>query len=401
MQYDGWLETLLHARFPKHELVIRNLGFSGDEIATRLRSKNFGTPDEWLSGDGRADRRLPGEPLRGHQHQGRRHLRVLRLQRVVRRAGRAGRVQEGPRRLDHAHARAEVQRQVGAARSCCSRRSRTRTSAIPTCPTARENNQRLALYTQAMAEVAKAHSVHVRRPVRAERAAVRRRRKAPLTINGVHLNSEGNRRIAEVIDRALFGAPPATRSRTSTQAAAGRRRQELLLVQPLPRDRRLFDLRRPGVPDVRPRQSAQRQRGRSRRRPPRRTSCRPTTRCCSASSTILDVMTANRDRRIWAVARGSDRRRSTTRHAAVHRRADQRAGQGPGRHAHLPRRRGGDPEDDGRQGPEGQALRVGEGVPRAGQPGADGVRHARAGCGSRPGRTTRTGSRRRRWTTSC
>ena len=50
MQYDGWLETMLQARFPKHELVIRNLGFSGDEINTRPRSKNFGTPDEWLSG---------------------------------------------------------------------------------------------------------------------------------------------------------------------------------------------------------------------------------------------------------------------------------------------------------------------------------------------------------------
>ena len=52
MQYDGWLETMLYARFPKHDLVIRNLGFSGDEIGTRLRSKNFGTPDEWLSGQG-------------------------------------------------------------------------------------------------------------------------------------------------------------------------------------------------------------------------------------------------------------------------------------------------------------------------------------------------------------
>src|SRR5262245_19619069 len=50
LQYDGWLETLLHARFPKHELVVRNLGFSGDEIATRLRSRNFGSPDEWLQG---------------------------------------------------------------------------------------------------------------------------------------------------------------------------------------------------------------------------------------------------------------------------------------------------------------------------------------------------------------
>src|SRR4051812_24868915 len=37
MQHDGWLETLLHSRFPQHELVLRNLGYSGDELTTRLR----------------------------------------------------------------------------------------------------------------------------------------------------------------------------------------------------------------------------------------------------------------------------------------------------------------------------------------------------------------------------
>src|SRR5688572_12373273 len=52
MQHDGWLETLIHARFPEHELVFRNLGYSADEVRLdrRLRSLNFGTPDEWLSG---------------------------------------------------------------------------------------------------------------------------------------------------------------------------------------------------------------------------------------------------------------------------------------------------------------------------------------------------------------
>src|SRR5262245_40542142 len=50
MQHYGWFETLLHARFPKHQLVIRNLGFSGDELTLRLRSMDFGKPDEWLSG---------------------------------------------------------------------------------------------------------------------------------------------------------------------------------------------------------------------------------------------------------------------------------------------------------------------------------------------------------------
>src|SRR5688500_4331024 len=48
MQHFGWLETLLQLRFPQHELVIRNLGFPGDEIDgwknfnSRLRSRDFG-----------------------------------------------------------------------------------------------------------------------------------------------------------------------------------------------------------------------------------------------------------------------------------------------------------------------------------------------------------------------
>ena len=56
MQHYGWLETLIHTRFPEHELVFRNLGFSGDEIdgfknpSHRMRSMDFGTFDQWLTG---------------------------------------------------------------------------------------------------------------------------------------------------------------------------------------------------------------------------------------------------------------------------------------------------------------------------------------------------------------
>ena len=56
MQHFGWLETLIHARFPEHNLVFRNLGYSGDEIDGwqnpnhRMRSMSFGSHDEWLSG---------------------------------------------------------------------------------------------------------------------------------------------------------------------------------------------------------------------------------------------------------------------------------------------------------------------------------------------------------------
>jgi lysophospholipase L1-like esterase len=48
MQHDGYFETLIAAKFPNHNLVIRNLSAAGDEVATWHRSQNFGTRDDWL-----------------------------------------------------------------------------------------------------------------------------------------------------------------------------------------------------------------------------------------------------------------------------------------------------------------------------------------------------------------
>src|SRR3989442_8734406 len=57
MQHHGWLETLIYARFPNHDLLFRNLAVSGDEVAgfidkpgkgdkdLRNRSENFGSSD--------------------------------------------------------------------------------------------------------------------------------------------------------------------------------------------------------------------------------------------------------------------------------------------------------------------------------------------------------------------
>jgi azurin/lysophospholipase L1-like esterase len=49
MQHHNWLETLIYARFPDQDLVFRNVSAAGDEVVTRHRSENFGTPDEWLA----------------------------------------------------------------------------------------------------------------------------------------------------------------------------------------------------------------------------------------------------------------------------------------------------------------------------------------------------------------
>ena len=48
LQYFGYFETLLHHRFPNRQLVVRNLGFCGDEVRFRPRSLDFGTPDQHL-----------------------------------------------------------------------------------------------------------------------------------------------------------------------------------------------------------------------------------------------------------------------------------------------------------------------------------------------------------------
>ena len=46
--------------------------------------------------------------------------------------------------------------------------------------------------------------------------------KTPLTADGVHLNEEGNRRLAEIIDRELFGAPPTQPTRADYLSALQR-----------------------------------------------------------------------------------------------------------------------------------------------------------------------------------
>lgn len=50
MQYFGNWEALLHSRFPNLELVVRDLGFSADEVALRPRSKNFKDHGDTLEG---------------------------------------------------------------------------------------------------------------------------------------------------------------------------------------------------------------------------------------------------------------------------------------------------------------------------------------------------------------
>ena len=48
MQHDGWLETVLQSAHPKHYLVIRNLGYTGDTVWSRPRNGGYPKQEDHL-----------------------------------------------------------------------------------------------------------------------------------------------------------------------------------------------------------------------------------------------------------------------------------------------------------------------------------------------------------------
>jgi putative heme-binding domain-containing protein len=185
MQYFGHWETLLHQRFPRHELTVRHLGWSADEVNLRPRSQNFVAHGHTLA-DHRPD------------------LLVAMFGFNESFAGEAGL----PR------FRADLDRWLGEVTTTAFNGKRPPTVVLCS-PIAHENlknrflpdgartNADLERYTAAMCEVAARHGVRFvdlfTPSRRALEDAVR-----PWTINGVHLNAWGDRQVAELIDRALF-----------------------------------------------------------------------------------------------------------------------------------------------------------------------------------------------------
>jgi putative heme-binding domain-containing protein len=215
MQHDGWLETLLQARFPTHKFVFRNLGFSGDELTLRLRSQSFGTPDQWLAGNAPVP-----EPNRLTTRNG---VRDNRFETTNTRAdvvfaffgynesfaGEAG-LEKFRTDLKTFIANTLKQKYNGksAPRLVLFSPIAHEDLKDPNLPDGKENNTRLALYTKAMAEVAKAEGVtfvDLFGPTQELYA----KGGDKLTINGIHLIEKGNESIARIIDRALFGPWPA------------------------------------------------------------------------------------------------------------------------------------------------------------------------------------------------
>jgi putative heme-binding domain-containing protein len=221
MQHSSWLETLIHARYPQHDLVFRNLGYSGDEVNgyrdlySRMRSMDFGSQDQWLAGEApipQPNKLNPGAPVR----QNRFELTNTRADVVFAFygynesfSGAVG-LEKFKQDLDRfiKHTRAQRYNEKSPPRLVLFSPIAHENLGDPNLPDVVENNRQLKFYTAAMAEVAKVNGIPFVDLFTPTRARFSASSGPKLTINGIHLNQEGDRFVAGVGYQALFGEAP-------------------------------------------------------------------------------------------------------------------------------------------------------------------------------------------------
>ncbi|MCH7787321.1 MAG: SGNH/GDSL hydrolase family protein, partial [Chloroflexi bacterium] len=187
MQHDGWLEAYLQAELPDHELVIRNHGFTGDRIDDRPRSNGFPTAGDYLS--------LSGADV------------------IFAMFGYNESFDDDPDRFGEALT-AWVDSSLARNYSGNGPPGLVLFSPIahedlndPDFPDGKENNMRLAAYSEAIRAVAEEKNLAFV-DLFTESGRLYKKANEPLTINGVHLSAEGNKLIAEVITKKLLGHSP-------------------------------------------------------------------------------------------------------------------------------------------------------------------------------------------------
>ncbi|MEZ6061194.1 MAG: GDSL-type esterase/lipase family protein [Planctomycetaceae bacterium] len=274
MQHHNFWEALLHQTFPDSELVVRNLCFPGDEPFERIRSMNFGEPDDHLR-HSRADvvmyffgfnESFAGDAgLKSFQEQ------MTKLVTETQEKNYGGK----------ANARVILVSPIA-----------FENTGDPNLPDGHEQNTNLEAYTavlKAVAEQTGAHFADVFHPTKALFEDSEHR----LTLNGSHLNEAGYRAFAPILMGQLF---PDSFDSTVANHDDGTEFHAKLLAEL--RDKNfhwwhryravngysIYGARGEAGSDgtYRNREVMERERA------------------------ILDQMTANRDQRVWAVAQGKD-----------------------------------------------------------------------------------------------
>jgi len=211
MQHHGSLETLLHAKFPQLNLVVRNLAAAGDEVVDRARSKDFGTPDEWLTRVG------AGVVFSffgfNESFQGEAGLPKFKadLERFL------------------SETSAQNYSGMGPPRIVLFSPIATEKLADPNFAVPESTDRNLALYAAAMAEIARDRAgvtfIDLFTPSQALYAEAAKTGRS-LTYNGVHLNEVGDAAIAPVIFKALTGEAAPQGDFTKLKAAVNEKNEK-------------------------------------------------------------------------------------------------------------------------------------------------------------------------------
>ncbi len=188
-QHSGWLETYLYTKYPDCNLVFRDLAVPADEVALRLRPAGFGTPDDWLT-------KVQADVVfaffgYNESFQGKDGLDKFKsdLDSFLKTTAAKNYSSNG-------HPRIVLFSPIANERTV-----------DPNFPDPTKNNANIRLYAEAMAEVARKDGVPFvdlfgpSEQMFAEAA----KSKHSLTINGAYLSDEGDKELASAITRAFAG----------------------------------------------------------------------------------------------------------------------------------------------------------------------------------------------------
>lgn len=209
-QHQAWFEALIQQAFAGDELTIRNLGFSADEINVHPRSKDV-PPVEWFLGMKKGDTTQPGHPETIYKAGTDFGADVIFAYWGFNESFR------GPQGLEEFKTnlaayldKLQATKFNGetAPRIVLFSPIAQEDLHNPNFPDGEENNRNIGLYTHAMADVAKSKGVPFVDLFKPS-ALLYQASDRPLTINGIHLTDDGDKQLAPLQFEAVFGKKPA------------------------------------------------------------------------------------------------------------------------------------------------------------------------------------------------
>ncbi|HTI68525.1 MAG TPA: PVC-type heme-binding CxxCH protein [Candidatus Limnocylindria bacterium] len=267
LQFSGYFETLIVAKYPNHNLVFRNLAAAGDEVVIRHRSENFGSPDDWL-------KRVQADVIFGffgfnESFKGPDGLPKFKTD-----------LDTYLKHLAEGNYSGKGAPRVVLFSPIANERHRD-----PNFPDPTANNVNIELYAKAMGEVAAANHVQFVElfSVSKQLFAAMGQRNESLTINGVHLSEYGDQMFAAPMFQGVFGEAPPTGNTETLRLAINDKNWEWHSRYRTVDGYNVYGGRSQmvynGISNYKVMQE---------------------------EMAVRDAMTANRDKRIWAIAKGGD-----------------------------------------------------------------------------------------------